>query len=72
MISITLLFTSINFGQSLGFTNMFIVMSFIISLILFAIFIRVEKNSDNPMLDINDTTADIALDIIDTVFKNLK
>ena len=30
MISITLLFTSINFGQSLGFTNMFIVMSFII------------------------------------------
>ena len=52
MISITLLFTSINFGQSLGFTNMFIVMSFIISLILFAIFIRVEKNSDNPMLDI--------------------
>lgn len=52
MISITLLFTSINFGQSLGVTNMFIVMSFIISLILFAIFIRVEKNSDNPMLDI--------------------
>lgn len=52
MISITLLFTSINFGQSLGFTNMFIVMSFIISLILFAIFIRVEKNSNNPMLDI--------------------
>lgn len=52
MISITLLFTSINFGQSLGFTNMFIVMSFIISLILFAIFIRVEKISDNPMLDI--------------------
>ena len=27
-------------------------MSFIISLTLFAIFIRVEKNSDNPMLDI--------------------
>ena len=52
MISITLLFTSINFGQSLGYTNMFIVISFIISLILFAIFIRVEKNSDNPMLDI--------------------
>lgn len=52
MISVTLLFTSINFGQSLGFTNMFIVMSFIISLILFAIFIRVEKTSDNPMLDI--------------------
>ena len=52
MISITLLFTSINFGQSLGYTNIFIVMSFIISLILFAIFIRVEKNSDNPMLDI--------------------
>ena len=52
MISITLLFTSINFGQSLGYNNLFIVMSFIISLILFAIFIRVEKNSDNPMLDI--------------------
>jgi arginase len=26
----------------------------------------------NPMLDIDDTTADIAMDIIDTVFKNLK
>ena len=26
----------------------------------------------NPMLDIDDTTADIAIDIIDTVFKNLK
>ncbi len=52
MISITLLFTSINFGQSLGYNNLFIVMSFIISLTLFAIFIRVEKNSDNPMLDI--------------------
>ena len=52
MISITLLFTSINFGQSLGYNNLFIVMSSIISLTLFAIFIRVEKNSDNPMLDI--------------------
>ena len=52
MISITLLFTSINFGQSLGYNNLFIIMSFIISLTLFAIFIRVEKNSDNPMLDI--------------------
>lgn len=53
MVSITLLFTSINFGQSLGYNNLFIVMSFIISLILFAIFIRVEKTSNNPMLDIS-------------------
>ena len=53
MISITLLFTSINFGQSLGYNNLFIIMSFIISLILFAIFIRVEKTSNNPMLDIS-------------------
>ncbi|GAA0862324.1 arginase [Paraclostridium tenue] len=26
----------------------------------------------NPMLDINDTTTDIAMDLIDTIFKNLK
>ena len=26
----------------------------------------------NPLLDKNDVTADIAIDIVDTVFKNLK
>ena len=53
IISIILLFCSINFGQSMGFTNPIIIGSFIISLILLFIFIKGEVKTENPMLDIN-------------------
>lgn len=53
MISIVVLFCSINFAQSMGFTNPIIVISFLISLILLFIFIKIEGKIDNPMLDIH-------------------
>ena len=53
MLSIILLFSSINFGQSLGFNNKFIILGFIIAIILFIIFIVIEKKELNPMLDIS-------------------
>ena len=53
MISIILLFSSINFGQSVGYSNVFIILAFILALILFTIFINVEKKEANPMLDIS-------------------
>lgn len=52
MVSVILLFISINFAQNLGYTNVIIVTSFILSIILFIIFIEVEKKCDHPMLDI--------------------
>ncbi|MGG7213131.1 MFS transporter [Clostridium nigeriense] len=53
IISIILLFCSINFGQSIGFTNPIIIGSFIISLILLFVFIKSEGKVSSPMLDIN-------------------
>lgn len=53
MISIILLFSSINFGQSMGYRNIFIILAFVGALILFSIFIAVEKKEINPMLDIS-------------------
>lgn len=52
MFSVILLFISINFAQSLGYTNLIIILSFITSIILFIIFIKIEINCENPMLDI--------------------
>ncbi|MGG7142656.1 MFS transporter [Clostridium nigeriense] len=53
IISIILLFCSINFGQSIGFTNPIIIGAFSISLILLFIFIKSEGKASSPMLDIN-------------------
>ncbi|GAA0084692.1 MFS transporter [Clostridium sp. CTA-7] len=53
MISVILLFTSINFGQSIGYTNPIIIGAFIISCLLLFIFIKIEKKIENPMLDIS-------------------
>ena len=53
MVSIVLLFTAINFAQSLGYKNPIIIGSFIISCVLFFIFIKLEQKIDNPMLDIS-------------------
>lgn len=53
MTSIILLFCSINFGQSKGFTNPIIVLTFLFSLLLLFVFIKVEGKIHNPMLDIH-------------------
>lgn len=53
MISIILLFCSINFAQSMGFTNPIIILAFISSFILLFIFIKIEGEIDSPMLDIH-------------------
>lgn len=53
MISIIMLFTSINFGQSIGYTNPIIMGAFVLSLVLLFIFIKVEQKIISPMLDIN-------------------
>ena len=53
IISIILLFCSINFGQSVGFTNPIIVGAFIVSIILLIIFVKVEEKIKSPMLDID-------------------
>lgn len=53
MLSIILLFTSINFGQSLGYTNPIIIGAFILSLVLLFIFIKIEQKILSPMLDIS-------------------
>lgn len=52
MITVALLFIAINFGQTLGYNNLFIVIAFITSLVLFVIFIKTEAKSENPMLNI--------------------
>lgn len=53
MISIIMLFTSIIFGQSIGYTNSIIMGAFVLSLVLLFIFIKVEQKIISPMLDIN-------------------
>lgn len=53
MISIILLFCSINFAQSMGFTNPIIILAFLSSFILLFIFIKIEGEIDSPMLDIH-------------------
>ncbi|MGL4571924.1 MAG: MFS transporter [Clostridium sp.] len=45
-----LIFTSIMLGQNLGFTNIYIVLGFIVGIILFILFILVEKKVVSPML----------------------
>lgn len=51
MISIALLFTSISFGQNLGYTNPIIIGELLIAVLLFFIFIKIEQKIENPMLD---------------------
>lgn len=52
MISIILLFCSINFSQSLGITNPIIIGAFVLSLLLLFLFIKIEDKIHNPMLDL--------------------
>ncbi|VYT84346.1 DHA2 family efflux MFS transporter permease subunit [Clostridium tertium] len=53
MLAIVLLFCSINFGQSIGFTNPIIIGAFVLSIIFLFIFINVEGKIKAPMLDIS-------------------
>lgn len=53
MLAIVLLFCSINFGQSIGFTNPIIVGALILSVLFLIIFIKVEDKIKAPMLDIS-------------------
>lgn len=53
MISIILLFCSINFAQSMGFTNPIIIITLLFSLALLVAFIKIEGKINNPMLDIH-------------------
>ena len=53
MLAIVLLFCSINFGQSIGFTNPIIIGAFVLSIIFLFIFINVEGKINAPMLDIS-------------------
>ena len=53
MLAIILLFSSINFGQSIGFTNPIIVGALILSVLFLIIFIKVEDKIKAPMLDIS-------------------
>ena len=53
MLAIVLLFSSINFGQSIGFTNPIIVGALILSVLFLIIFIKVEDKIKAPMLDIS-------------------
>lgn len=53
MLTIVLLFCSINFGQSIGFTNQIIVGALILSVLFLIIFIKVEDKIKTPMLDIS-------------------
>ncbi|MBS5937002.1 MFS transporter [Clostridium sp.] len=53
MLAIVLLFCSINFGQSIGFTNPIIVGALILSVLFLIIFIKVEDKIKTPMLDIS-------------------
>lgn len=53
MLAIVLLFCSINFGQSIGFTNPIIVGALILSVLFLIIFIKVEDKIETPMLDIS-------------------
>lgn len=53
MLAIVLLFCSINFGQSIGFTNPIIVGALILSVLFLIIFIKVEDKIKVPMLDIS-------------------
>lgn len=52
-ISIIIFFTSITKGQTIGFSDYRIVTAIILSLILFVIFILVEKKVKDPLLDLN-------------------
>lgn len=48
--TMVLLFGSLTFGKEIGFNNKIIIMCFIISLILFILFIKVEKTIPQPLL----------------------
>ncbi|MGL5315147.1 MAG: MFS transporter [Peptostreptococcaceae bacterium] len=52
-IAIIMLFSSIILGQSISYANTFIVLAFFISITLLAIFIKIEKKMEYPLLDIN-------------------
>lgn len=49
---VILLFLSLNFGQSLGWTNPLIIIGALVGFILFGIFIVTEKKVAQPLLDL--------------------
>ena len=51
--SVILLFSGIILGQHLTYTNIYILLSFVISIILLALFIKCELKVEHPLLDIN-------------------
>lgn len=51
--AIVLLFTAIILGQHLSYSNIYIIISFALSLLLIGLFIKCESKIENPLLDIS-------------------
>lgn len=52
-VSVVMIFVSINVGQVKGYTNPIIILCTMGACILFAIFIKIERRIENPLLDIS-------------------
>ncbi|WP_119326921.1 MFS transporter [Companilactobacillus musae] len=51
-VTLLLFFSAIFIGQAVGFTNLYIIATFIIAVILFFVFLHVEKTVKNPMIEL--------------------
>ncbi|WPC44156.1 MFS transporter [Clostridium sp. JS66] len=47
------LFTALTWGQKIGYNNPIIILGFVISIVSFVIFIKLEDKIDNPLLQLN-------------------
>lgn len=52
MFAIIPLFVALNYAETLGFKNPLILIGFLISIMCFVIFIKVEKSQEHPLLDL--------------------
>ena len=50
---IVLLFGSITLGQQYSYTNIYIVLALLISIVLFGLFVKFEMKHDHPLVDVN-------------------
>ncbi|KRK64533.1 drug H(+) antiporter [Companilactobacillus tucceti DSM 20183] len=52
LVTLLLFFAAIFIGQSVGFGNIYIILAFILSILLFMWFIHLQKNTEQPMIEL--------------------
>src|SRR5699024_3137807 len=51
-VTLLIFFAAIFIGQSVGFSNIYIILAFVAAIILFVLFIHLQKNTDQPMIEL--------------------